>query len=106
MADLTRVFDSKHITAKRLKDDNLFEVPLTIVEARVIELKGEPKIEVEFDGIDKTVICNKTNFEIFEGVLGSNSDNWVGAGCTLTLTKERFEGANVDATRVMDVMTP
>lgn len=92
-------FPSQRLKAEDIKGH---KVTVTIENVVMGKIGDEEKPEVSFEGKDKTLILNRTNWNRLAEFLGSDeSDDWI--GCRIVLGTERvdFAGKRVDAIRVM-----
>jgi hypothetical protein len=62
---------------------------------------GSRKPIVHFKGKEKTLVCNKTNWNAIVEITGEeDSDNWTGHRIKLVVAKVDFQGKRVPAIRV------
>jgi hypothetical protein len=92
-----------------LKADDLNgrRVRVTIEDVTMEEIghddKKERRAVAHFEGKDKGLVLNKTNWSILEEVCNSqDSDDWAGYTVTLYVAKVDYQGKRVPAVRVSD----
>ena len=91
-----------------LKPNDIPIDPLTVTIRRVEMVNvvqpstGQPmqRLSVFFDGLDRPLVCNRTNFDTIASLHGEETDNWHGKAITLYRTKTELGGAERDCIRV------
>jgi hypothetical protein len=73
---------------------------MTILSVDDIEFEAGLKPVLTFEGHDKKLVVNATNFDILMDALGNNTNKWPGNAVVLAGTKVRFKGRSVDSIRV------
>lgn len=76
------------------------EVNLRISGYQVRDFDDGRKVELQFDGTAKVLICNKTNANSIARIHGSNLNEWVGKEITLVPSQTDFQGSQVACIRV------
>lgn len=61
---------------------------------------------VYFVGKTKGLVLNRTNADTLSKILGSQTDQWSGAKCTLFTVPVKYNGQMYDAIRVKNVIPP
>ena len=98
MAKVSDVFGSKGLKAEDLQGQ---DVAVTIRNTRVCKFDDGDKIEVQFEGKEKSLVCNKTNANTIALVLKTDDlDFWIGGQITLYPAYVDFRGEQVLAIRV------
>lgn len=99
MPKLNEVFSGDYLKAQDLRGKS---VRVTISTVTLKEFEDGKKLIINFEGKDKSLVCNKTNASIIQEVLGSDdTDDWEGKSITLTTKKVEFQGNLVPAIRVL-----
>jgi hypothetical protein len=66
-------------------------------------IDGETKLAIEFEGIRKRLVLNKTNKDTIKKIAGtSETDSWAGMSITLGTEMVRYKGEMVPALRVKE----
>lgn len=93
-----QVFPSRWIKADDLQGKR---IRVTIDDVRMEEIGGEDKPVLHFQGKDKGMICNVTNWGRLAVGLGSDeSDDWHGRDILLQAEPVSFQGKTVMGLRV------
>lgn len=100
---LKDVYPSKFLAAADAEDEDL---TLTIRDV-TIEKFGEDEKPVawfkELGGKQgKGLVINKTNWQVIAGMLGDDSDDWIGQKITIAAERVPFQGKMVDSLRVQE----
>lgn len=89
---------------KSLKAEDLNGVEPVVTIERVTTQTfddGSKKPVIHFQGKEKTLVCNKTNWNAIVEITGEeDSDNWTGQRIKLIVAKVDFQGKRVPAIRV------
>lgn len=95
----TDVFPSKSL---RADDLNGIEPVVTIESVSTQSFDdGSRKPIIHFKGKEKTLVCNKTNWNAIVEITGEeDSDNWAGHRIKLIVAKVDYQGKRVPAIRV------
>lgn len=97
---MNEVFPSNYLKASDLNGKT---VRVTIDGVRMEELGGEMKPILTFQGKDRGLVLNKTNWARIAELVGSDdSDDWSGWVVTLYSAKVDYQGKRVDAIRIDD----
>lgn len=91
------IFPSNYIKADDLKGR---DVPVTIDTAKMETLGNDQKLILYFEGKEKGMVCNKTNFGRISYLYGDETDDWVGKKIILTSEFVEFQGKTVKGLRV------
>ena len=76
---------------------------VTIESVRSHKFDDGTKAVIKFQGKDKELVCNKTNWNSIVEITGEeDSDNWTGHRIKLTVAKVDYQGQRVPAIRVED----
>jgi len=98
MARVSDVFGSKGLKAEDLRGQ---DVRVEISSTRICRFDDGDKIEVQFVGKEKSLVCNRTNARTISLVVGSDDlDDWVGHPVTIYPAYVDFKGEQVLAIRV------
>lgn len=93
-------FPSKFLKAADLAGRR---VVVTISHTSIEKFDDGERPCVFFQGKDKGLVLNKTNFNAIADITGeADSDDWGGARITLYATKVDYQGKRVEAIRVDD----
>lgn len=97
MPKLDELFPSKWLRYSDLDESGN---TLTITDVTV-ELVGEDtKPCIYFEETKKVLGCNKTNAKTIGGILGQDTDDWIGRQIVLFATQCDYAGEQVDCIRV------
>ena len=82
------------------------KVVISDVQMQELENNGvkQRKLELHFQGRDKTLLLNKTNSDTISYILGPDTDGWLGKPIFIYPTMVDFAGKSVEAIRVETVM--
>jgi hypothetical protein len=79
-------------------------IVLTISSVEMKAMKGddgnEQKVIVEFEEVDKGLVCNKTNATTIAGLYGDDTDDWIGQKVQLYAKDVEFQGKMTRGIRV------
>ncbi len=75
-------------------------VVLTMGNASLVEFKDGNKIELEFQGTDRTLILNKTNTMLIKSIYGPNTEGWFGRQIEVYPDRTMYGSEMVDCVRV------
>ena len=94
----TDIFPSKYLRAADLDGRE----PIVTINRVVLETLGDDRKPVAyFDGKDKGLVLNKTNWNAIEDISGEDDcDNWKGVKVKLITAKVEFQGKRVAAIRI------
>ena len=93
------VFPSKSLKAEDLKGIE----PVVVIEKITTQTFDDKSIKpvIHFAGKEKTLVCNKTNWNAIVEITGqSDSDHWIGQRIKLVTALVDFQGKRVPAIRV------
>jgi hypothetical protein len=76
------------------------QVKVVIKSCELIQMDDKDKVNVHFEGKEKTLMLNKTNSGAISHVYGADTDGWTGKEIFLYSTKVDYAGQMVDAIRV------
>lgn len=65
---------------------------LTIFDARAEDIREIRKLIIGFEGVEKSLIANKTNREVLTEKFGDDIDDWIGKTVILHIVLVMFEG--------------
>lgn len=105
MVNADDYFSGDYINAEKLKSIMDLQRPLLVSEVKTEMINEQPKLKISFEGIEESLIVNKTNYLDIKEVLGNETDKWIGAKITLKLSNEMFQGKKVPAVRIAKVIT-
>jgi hypothetical protein len=91
------IFPSKYIKADDLKGR---DHPVTISHVAMEQLGNEQKLVLYFQGKEKGMICNKTNFGRIAYLYGDETDDWTNKPVVLTAEFVEFQGKTVKGLRI------
>ncbi len=97
--DLNDIFHGESLKASDLKGQ---ERTVRIAGYDVKDFDDGKKLELRFEGTDRTLICNKTNANTIGDFLGPKIDRWIGSEIVLYPAKTDFQGRQVDCIRVKE----
>ena len=86
-----------------LKADEFVGKALRVIIANVEDVEFEDggcKPVLTFEGKERGLVVNSTNFDTLADGLGSNTDSWIGHAIILKGEKVAFKGKRVDSIRV------
>ena len=96
-------FKGEYLKAGDLDDD----MQVTIKTIKPVAMGGdddEEKAQVKpvlyFNGLEKGLVCNKTNSMTIAAVLGMDMEQWIGKDIVLYSTTVDFKGSSVPGIRV------
>ncbi len=98
------VFPSEYL---KVEDVSGMGEEYTMLEVEMVEFKDPKTQEVSkkpvlwFQGLDKGLILNKTNWNLIATLHGDESDLWLGKKITLGLSEIEAFGKKQDAIRVI-----
>jgi hypothetical protein len=102
MVDISTLSNSNYLNAADLQGRNR-QVTIANAELKAMESDGKTKLVVYFQGVEKGLVCNKTNMEtIADMVNATDTDHWPGKQITLTTKIAEYNGKKSPAIRVMD----
>ena len=90
----TEFIESKYLNAKTAEKMNGQTYKIYEVRAEVVgqDEKAKRKMVIGFEGIEKTLVVNKTNNEILTEAFGDETDTWVGEDVIVHLVFVSFKG--------------
>lgn len=91
------IFPSNYVKADDLRGR---DVPVVISDAKMEKLGNDQKLVLYFQGKDKGMVCNKTNFGRIAFLYGDETDGWMGKEIILTSEFVEFQGRTVKGLRV------
>lgn len=92
---MSDAFPSKYLTAADVQGKDIEAVIDSVDYAKMRD--GAEKPVVEFEGLSKGVVLNKTKAKFLSDLTGSpNFDDWVGAKVLLSAGTVNFAGETVD----------
>jgi hypothetical protein len=95
------VFPSKYLKASDLPEDGTQPGVIQKVEIEEIGPRKDRKPVIHFEDLDKTFVCNKTNWNTISKVAGSDdTDDWIGKTIHLYRAEVEFQGEMVESIRV------
>jgi hypothetical protein len=80
----------------RVRISKVEDVEFSMNDANGVEYKGLKPV-LSFEGMDKRLVCNATNFDTLADAISSNTENWPGHCAQLEGKKVRFKGRLVDS---------
>lgn len=101
---VTDLAPSPHLEALDLGDDIGASRIVTIrgCEIRTVGAEQIRKGVLLFDEFDRGLVLNKTNSRVIAGMLGSETDNWVGKSLKIYRSETSFQDKVVPCIRVKD----
>jgi len=108
MVNLDEMFSGNYITAEKIKNNLKLLEPMIVIGVKAESVKDDekPKPMLQFDGIEETLLLNKTNYLFIKEAhqLKPNQkltdQMLIGGTIKLKLDKEMYNGKMVDAVRV------
>lgn len=92
------IFPSNYVKASDIGDR---EVPVIIADCKIEDIGTDRKLVVYFQGKQKGLVCNRTNFDRIEYICGSgDTDHWTGREIVLYTELATFQGKTAPAIRV------
>lgn len=94
---------SEFFQGKSLKADDIkgHEPVVTIEKVTTQDFDDGKKPIIHFVGKEKTLVCNKTNWNAIVDITGEDdSDNWTGMKIKLVVARVDYQGKRVDAIRI------
>lgn len=95
---------SDFFAGKSLKADDIKgHEPVVTIEKVTSQTfdDGTRKPIIHFVGKEKTLVCNKTNWNAIVDITGEDdSDNWTGSKIKLVVARVDYQGKRVDAIRI------
>ena len=102
MVNISTLSNSNYLKCADLQGRNR-HVTIASAILEQMENDGSQKLVIRFHGIEKGLVCNKTNMETIAEELQSNeTDDWVNRQITLTTKIAEFQGKSSPAIRVMN----
>jgi len=99
MPKLNEIFSGNYLKADDLQGRT---VRVTISKAEVKDFDDGNKVVLHFQGKDKQLMTNKTNYSIITKNVGTdNTDEWAGRTISLFVKRVEFQGKLVPAIRVV-----
>ncbi len=86
--------DSKWLKAKDFPRNNKLRLVISRHEEVTFD-DGQPKAALSFEGKEKGVVLNGTNYERIKAIYGSDCDDWIGKEVGLStevIPRGKFEG--------------
>jgi hypothetical protein len=100
---LTDAYPSRFLSAADAEDEDL---TLTIRDVTMEKLGDDEKPVAWFKELGgkngKGLVINKTNWQIIAGMLGDDSDDWLGQKITIAMEKVQYAGKMVPSLRVQE----
>lgn len=95
---MSEAFPSRYLKA----DDDIPEdgVILIVKDVDVEKVGDDNKPVMTFRGIEKRLVCNKTNAKVIAKLYGDDTDEWCGQKVTLYATDVEFQGDVMRGIRV------
>ena len=98
---IDKAFPIKYLSASDITKDTSLEIKDVTMEE--IGFARDKKLVVQFHGLDKGLVLNKTNANKISAVLESDdTDDWKDKKITLTIKEVEYQGESVSAIRVAD----
>lgn len=95
------IYPSKYLKASDLPEEGTQSATIERVTIEEIGIKKEKKAVLHFSNLDKSFVCNKTNWNTISKALNSDdSDGWIGKTINLYRAEVEFQGDMVEAIRV------
>ena len=92
------IFSGKSLKAEDIKGH---EPIVTIESVEMKKFDDGPKAIIKFAGKEKTLVCNRTNWNSIVDITGEeDSDDWAGHKVKLVVARVDFQGKRVDAIRI------
>jgi hypothetical protein len=95
------VYPSKYLKASDLPEEGTQSAIIEKVTIEEIGMKKDRKPVIHFSNLDKSFVCNKTNWNTISKNTGSDdSDDWIGKSINIYRAEVEFQGDMVEAIRV------
>ncbi len=65
---------------------------LKVYTVKAEEVRDKKKMIMEFEGVDKALIVNKTNRMVMVEKFGDETDDWLGHHVKIEITKRMYQG--------------
>jgi hypothetical protein len=92
------VFTGKSLKAEDIKG---YEPVVTIEKVTTQDFDDGKKPIIHFVGKEKTLVCNRTNWNSIVDITGrEDSDDWGGCKIKLVVARVDYQGKRVDAIRI------
>ena len=101
--DANNVFPSKYLKASDIGESRPV---LTIRSIEIMKLQQDEDSEADskpalfFEGKEKALLCNKTNWNTLIGLFGSDTDAWIGQRIKIGVADVAFKGKMTQAIRI------
>lgn len=100
MARLREIYGGNYLKAEDLAGK---EINAQIEDVTIVEMDEKKRAVLHFKGKEKTLLCNVTNANMLEELLGSDdTDDWIGKRICLYVCKVDFQGKRVPAIRIKE----
>jgi hypothetical protein len=91
------MFPSRYLQASDVEEP----ITATIASVQLEDMRdGEAKPVINFEGVEKRLILNRTNASVLVELYGGDSNDWVGEPITLFATTTDFQGKRVPCIRL------
>src|SRR5262245_6999399 len=98
-------FPSKYVKAADVKAKSIIAVISHVAQEKVGQGQDQKeKLILHFEGDNKPLVINRTNWESLEDAFG-DSDEWAGHKIKLYAARTQYQGKMVDAVRVQPIAT-
>lgn len=98
------MFPSKYLKASDLGDHTpVVKISRVGVETLGSDEEKENKPVIYFDGKDKGLVCNKTNWNTLIDLFGEETDDWIGSKIKLMTAEVAFKGKMSLAIRISSI---
>ena len=94
---ISSAFPSEYLKASDLQGH---AVPVKMSHVTMVDLNGEPKPVLHFQGKERGMILNKTNANKITEMFGDDTDDWEGGEVILYEAMVDFQGKTVPAIRI------
>lgn len=101
------MFPSKYLKASDLGE----HTPIVTIESVSVESLGseeekENKPVIYFEGKEKGLVCNKTNWNTVMGLFGDETEDWIGKKIKLVTAEVAFKGKMTLSIRISSIKVP
>ena len=98
---VSEIYDSKYLKASDIGNRR---VTVEIEAVSLVEFDKKLSFLLNFKGKKKAMRVNKTNGLELSNVLGQDTDDWVGAKCTIATRVTMFQGKPTPGLVLLDVI--
>lgn len=103
----SEMFPSKYLKASDLQGRTpVLSIREITIESLGSEEEKENKPVIYFEGKEKGLVCNKTNWNTLIDLFGEETDEWIGSKIKLIVSEVAFKGKMSPALRISSIKVP